>query len=136
LTTKKDLFRWSTNQVSTINTTDWAKQKIDTSYLFGQGLSNTNKILAAYPAAKFPNTAAAVASAYNGGGYKDWFLPSRNELYKLSLSNLSKKSINGDFYWSSSQSDDHYGVLLLFGGPRMVSEDKYFLARVIAIRSF
>ena len=49
--------------------------------------------------------AAGLARAYNGGGYTDWYLPSKDELNKLYL---SKEAIGGFVYvcyWSSSESD-------------------------------
>ncbi len=68
----------------------------------GSGLQNTNTIITAQGAG---NYAATAAKNYTQGGYKDWFLPSRDEL-NLIYQNLKVKglgNLNNDFYWSSSE---------------------------------
>jgi hypothetical protein len=46
--------------------------------------------------------AAGVARVYTGGGYTDWYLPSKDELNKLFLSRLNIGGYVTDTYWSSS----------------------------------
>jgi hypothetical protein len=98
-------YSWSTNQYNTENGSDYAYQKVsNTNTAIGQGADNTRKILTKYPAIIYPHSAAAVASGYRGGGYSDWFLPSKDELKKL----YDVKSAVGSFlddsdYWSSSE---------------------------------
>ena len=68
----------------------------------GSGLQNTNTIITAQGAG---NYAATAAKNYTQGGYKDWYLPSKDEL-NLIYQNLKVKglgSLNNDFYWSSSE---------------------------------
>jgi uncharacterized coiled-coil DUF342 family protein len=48
----------------------------------GSGGKNTNLILAVSQQTKLPFPAATLARQYNGGGFKDWSLPSKDELYK------------------------------------------------------
>ena len=98
-------YRWSTGQNSTLNNTDYFGQLTDTSTDLGQGAANTVKILQKYPPDTYPNTAAAVANAYRGGGYGDWYLPSKDELNKLCL-NKSAVGVFAErlFFWSSSES--------------------------------
>jgi len=72
----------------------------------GTGAANTDAIISRY----VPSTdyAAGLARAYRGGGYSDWYLPSKDELNKLYL---RRKAIGGfhtepggaGWYWSSSQ---------------------------------
>lgn len=76
-----------------------------TQTLLGQGLDNTLSIIAASGGASLTNFAAGLASSYRGGGYTDWYLPSKDELNKLYLN----RDIIGGFatsglaaYWSSS----------------------------------
>jgi prepilin-type N-terminal cleavage/methylation domain-containing protein len=81
------------------------------SYSLGTGLSNTNAIISTQgPVAT--NYAAGLARAYTGGGYTDWYLPSRDELNKLYIN----RTVIGNFnlaewtgwYWSSSQCSSSY----------------------------
>jgi len=71
----------------------------------GTGLSNTNTIIASQGGTA-TSYAAGLARAYTGGGYTDWYLPSKNELNKLYI---NRTAIGGfasgieDFYWSSSE---------------------------------
>ena len=54
----------------------------------GTGFSNTDKIIASQGRIA-TNYAAGLARAYNGGGYTDWYLPSKNELNKLFLNRVA-----------------------------------------------
>ena len=75
-----------------------------TSALIGTGLSNTELIIR-YQGGTETSYAAGLARAYTGGGYNDWYLPSKDELYKLRL-NLSQIGLFagcGTYYWSSTE---------------------------------
>ena len=68
----------------------------------GTGLANTNAIVAQNGAGT--TYAAGLARAYNGGGYSDWFLPSKDELAKLyAMKVLGFGGFTDDIYWSSSE---------------------------------
>ena len=74
--------------------------------LLGQGLANTISIIAASGGSSLTSYAAGLASSYNGGGYSDWYLPSKDELNKLyqnraAIGNFATSGIAA--YWSSSQ---------------------------------
>ena len=81
------------------------------------GSNNTSIIKTSYGLGSY---AAATASAYNYGGYTDWYLPSSNELREAyNNSNiinlvLGKNSLQGT-YWSSTEST--YGEI---SGPAQV----------------
>jgi hypothetical protein len=47
--------------------------------------------------------AAGLARAYNGGGFTDWYLPSRDELHRLYLNRAAVGWLEFDWYWSSSE---------------------------------
>ena len=100
----------------------------------GTGLSNTNAIISTQGviAASY---AAGLARDYLGGGYTDWYLPSKNELDKLYLNKTAIGMSDAD-YWSSSEST-LYGAWqqYLFNGNQSVV-DKDQLRDVRAIRSF
>ena len=76
------------------------------------GKMNTSLIIAVHSAKNdFDNHAAYVASRYTGGGFGDWYLPSRVELnlmYQNKAAIDATAIANGgsafsDFYWSSSE---------------------------------
>ena len=71
----------------------------------GTGLSNTNAIIASHGETA-TSYAAGLARAYTGGGYTDWYLPSKEELNKLRMNRDGIGGFADDFYWSSSE----YGV--------------------------
>ena len=91
------------------------------------------------------NTAAIICAGLDLNGYSDWFLPSTDELSKMSsiatedLGNLG--NISTDQYFSSTQdsADKSYVVYLHFLNPNNYTQIEYrksFLSRVRAIRTF
>ncbi len=69
----------------------------------GTGAANTKKIIAVQ-GTKY-SYAALVCANYRGGGYADWFLPSKDELYQL-YKQKSAGVVTGftwGAYWSSSE---------------------------------
>jgi hypothetical protein len=90
----------------------------NTSTTLGSGASNTSSIIQLVGAG---NYAASIARAYNAGGYSDWFLPSKDELYKMYLN----RSYIGGFsyetnggYWSSTETYLNYGGTMV-GASKM-----------------
>lgn len=77
---------------------------VGTSALYGTGLSNSNKIMTSTGASSF-SYAAYKARSYTGGGYYDWFLPSKDELYKMRLAfvSIGNFASPASFYWSSTE---------------------------------
>jgi hypothetical protein len=73
----------------------------------GYGYSNTKNIINAYGKNTTPY-AAELAISYRGGGYNDWYLPSKNELEKIYLARNIVGGFRagtmgeGDAYWTSS----------------------------------
>jgi hypothetical protein len=69
----------------------------------GTGATNTKKIIAVQ-GTKY-SYAALVCANYRGGGYADWFLPAKDELYQLYKQKIA--GVVGGFtwgaYWSSSE---------------------------------
>ena len=102
----------------------------------GTGLSNTNTIIASQGATA-TSYAAGLARAYTGGGYTDWYLPSKDELNKLYL---NKVAIGGFseyvYYWSSTEYDNYNVWAHYFGIGMLVDRGKSNTYTVRAIRSF
>jgi hypothetical protein len=102
----------------------------------GAGLVNTDKIIATQGATA-TDYAAGLARAHSGGGYSDWYLPSRDEMFKLhDLSLLGFGGFASDLYWSSSeiQYNAAWAEDLVGGGPGL--NVKSIPSRVRAVRSF
>ncbi len=71
----------------------------------GTGLTNTNAIIAAQGSGSY---AASIARDYNGGGYTDWFLPSKDELNQLYQQQTAIGGFADDYYWSSTENDSSF----------------------------
>lgn len=67
------------------------------------GLSNSNKIIAAVKNESEPY-AAKSCREYRGGGFTDWYLPAISQLRSLYESNLIKAEYSDHQYWSSNSS--------------------------------
>ena len=102
----------------------------------GTGFSNTNKIIASQgePAITY---AAGLARAYTGGGYTDWYLPSKDELEKLQSNKGTIGDFKNFFYWSSSEVDESKAWFQYFWNGRHYQNVKGELRPLVrAIRSF
>lgn len=80
-----------------------------------------------------------VAANYNGGGYGDWYLPSKDELnlmhINLYLNNMG--SFTGGTYWSSSEWLIHpYAWANNFVDSSAYYDDKGAKLSVRAVRAF
>lgn len=67
----------------------------------GTGAANTEKIISQN--GEGTTYAAGLARSYNGGGYTDWYLPSKDEMYKLYINRVAVGGFAGEAYWSSSE---------------------------------
>lgn len=81
----------------------------------GMGGANTDAIIARMNAGSVASGlyAAGAARAYTGGGYTDWFLPSKDELnamysYSIPTGSAAVYGFASDGYWSSSQSTANF----------------------------
>ncbi len=99
----------------------------------GAGMYNTERIIANQGAGSY---AAQLCANYQGGGYGDWYLPSK---YELNLLYLQKDAVGGfasAYYWSSTEGSNYYawGQYFNSGGPS--TNVKYDTGRVRAVRAF
>jgi hypothetical protein len=103
----------------------------------GTGLSNTNTIIFNQGAVT-TNYAAGLARAYNGGGYTDWYLPSKDELTKLyAMKLLGYGGFSNNKYWSSTENGGVYTAWYRdFSNGYLYALMKDELHYVRAIRSF
>jgi len=104
----------------------------------GTGSSNTDNIIAQAVAAgnnTLKSYAAGLARAHNGGGYNDWYLPSKDELNKLYLNRVAIGGFATACYWSSSENDAGSAWYQIFSGGDQYG-DKNLTLRVRAVRAF
>ena len=93
----------------------------------GTGAANTRKIIRTQ--GRQYTYAALLCVNYRGGGFADWFLPAKDELYLLYL----QEDVVGGFirgsYWSSSESDVDHTVAwtkFFYNGDAVVSHKDRF----------
>lgn len=102
----------------------------------GTGATNTTDILGNTCSAA--GIAADIASTYAGGGFSDWFLPSRDELNEL----FGQRVVVGSFdpngaYWSSSETSASGASLQVFNNSGLqIASNKSGLVRVRPVRGF
>jgi len=105
----------------------------------GTGFSNTDKIIVSQGRIA-TNYAAGLARAYKGGGYADWYLPSKDELNKLYLNRVTIGEFMSDgAYWSSTENPANpynSAWLQFFDSGGQQSFEKDIKINVRAIRSF
>ena len=93
-----------------LNQWEWGaygKDVSGTSTIIGSGKQNTQLIVDALKQTGESRRAAQLCQAYENNGYKDWFLPSEDEL-NLMYENLKAKGLGGftdSAYFSSSQTN-------------------------------
>ena len=104
----------------------------------GGGSANTTTIITQQ--GQYATTyAAGLARAYTGGGYTDWYLPSRDELNKLYLNQVAIGGFTTGTYWSSSEKSATPAYKQTFdislSTDYNTSSDKSNTYRVRAVRS-
>jgi hypothetical protein len=77
-----------------------------------------------------------IITAYRGGGYSDWFLPSKDELNQLFINGIFIGGFKADYYWSSSEdSADHAWFESLTKGEQLAT-NKTHVNLVRPVRAF
>jgi hypothetical protein len=109
----------------------------------GTGAYNTTTIISVQ-GAPLTSYAAGLARAYPGGGYTDWFLPSKDELNKM-YENIGQGNVLGlgnvgnfanNYYWSSTEIDVNNAWYQNFGSGYQSSLYKNYTPNVRAVRAF
>jgi hypothetical protein len=107
----------------------------------GDGKRSTAIIIAALEKIGETNKAAQLCAEFESNGFKDWFLPSKEEL-DLMYINMKKKNLGNfgnDYYWSSSEYGglfNHYAWSQRFSDGNQTYTDKYDTNSVRAVRAF
>jgi hypothetical protein len=77
-----------------------------------------------------------LARAYAGGGYTDWYLPSKDELNKLYLNRIAIGGFADIYYWSSTEVVSHSAWYQNFYDGSQGTNYKNYTYAVRAIRAF
>lgn len=101
----------------------------------GCGITNTNKIYNS-TGSRSSSYAAGIARSYRGGGYSDWYLPSKDELNLLYINRALIGGFQNSFYWSSSECDANSAWLQFFSNGVQFKYEKGGTYYVRAIRPF
>jgi len=99
----------------------------------GAGMYNTERIIANQGIGSY---AAQICSNYQGGGYGDWYLPSK---YELNLLYQQKAAVSGFvsfYYWSSTENGNGNAWMQFFGSGTQSNISKDYTNRVRAVRAF
>ena len=99
----------------------------------GTGQANTNALITAQGAGSY---AAKLCDDLVLGGYRDWFLPSKDELNELYKNKVVVGGFAGAWYWSSSEFDGSLAWIQRFGSGVQFDGSKSSALAVRAVRAF
>ena len=99
----------------------------------GTGADNTQEIINSQGAGGY---AATLCVTYRGGGYTDWFLPSKAELGQLYKHKDVINGLSNFFYWSSTEVDSTKAWSMSFYSGTYSEKSKGGQLDVRAIRTF
>ena len=114
-----------------------------TATAIGSGATNTTAIIDSQGPIE-TDYAAGLARAFNGGGFNDWFLPSKGELSAMfqnketlntAISNNGGQIFQNVTYWSSTETDSDFAKVVGFGNGSSPNYHKYSNAHVRAVRA-
>jgi hypothetical protein len=97
------------------------------------GLYNTERIIISQGAGIY---AAQLCANYQGGGYGDWYLPSKAELNLLRQQRTIVGGFADDKYWSSTEFDGSVPWDLDFPSGSQTAANSVGPHRVRAVRAF
>ena len=100
----------------------------------GTGEQNTYDILAAECIQI--GTAAERSDNYRFGGYRDWFLPSIDELTLLYFQRELVGNFSNENYWSSTENSNFYAWIQSFANGGQSTRTKNTILRVRTVRAF
>ncbi len=100
----------------------------------GTGSANTD-LLIAYNGSG-TGYAAGLARAYNGGGYTDWYLPTRSDCNRIWANKSKNGGPTGNLYWTSSCYSSTEPVMFSFSDGNDYTPAASNLYYVRAVRNF
>ena len=112
-----------------------------TATAIGTGSANTDAIISVQGDTQ-SDYAAGLARAYTGGGYTDWFLPSKDELNQMCINKSTLEAVSGfnaftnTYYWSSTEHDSDDALMQLFPIGHQTNYSKGYTSTVRAVRAF
>jgi hypothetical protein len=129
---------------SSLGNSEWRPQNdVRTGTAMGSGKRNTLVIVDYLGTNGGAGNAAQICADYRGGGYKDWFLPSKDELNTVYTSLVGSyfvlnHGMSGwqETYWSSSQDGGSEAWCQAFNDGRQNSTAKWNKYGVRAVREF
>ena len=119
---------------------------VGTGTAIGTGKVNTTDLVTAMGDASYfdagddmiEDYAARLCYIHVAGGFSDWFLPSKDELY-LVYTNLKVQGLggfSGGYYWSSSETSVNSVWDQTFSNGGQLSSSRYFMDRIRPVRCF
>jgi len=107
----------------------------DTATAIGTGMANTQAIVTAQGMGAY---AAYLCDTLTLNGYKDWYLPSLNEMYELFVNQVVIGGFSNNIYWTSTESESNSELVRIIEFPSGFPSNTYKngLLPVRAIRSF
>lgn len=124
------------DQSTGLGSIEWGTNGIGinaTSISFGTGLQNTLTII---NADNYSGFAASICYNLISNEYSDWYLPSKDEMYKIYL-NKNSLNLGISYYWTSSEFDaDHAWATCIMDGEETHEFTKNCYGCVRAVRSF
>ena len=131
-----------------------------TAFSIGSGFANTETIIAAIPSDTSSTSAAVLARSYRGGGFSDWYLPSKNEINQMCITfsgvptggicsgdaTTGKSGVGGFgpaigdwpggiWYWSSTEVPTNYAFDLKFDAMGARSDSRMYDDNKASVRS-
>lgn len=82
------------------------------------------------------NYAASLCAGFEYGGHDDWYMPNKQELYKLFINRIKIGGFTNYYYWSSNECGINKAWVLDFGTAYHLQENKSQLCKARPVRSF